>query len=216
MSATNGQPGQGTWRHGKRGEDLIIEVPYGTVIREQRGYSVTEEEKEQEILSESLQDFRRRLKKEAREEDDEDLIARRRKLFVLYPSSTDENAVLTNKQVNDLEMSLLEEERRQAYKRLTAPPLEMDFDKKPANVELELELNNKGNDKAIDTISEKMLLLKGGQGGYGNPYFTSTLLRTPKFATRGRPGESMRLEFELKTLADVGLVGLPNAGKRCA
>lgn len=57
------------------------------------------------------------------------------------------------------------------------------------------------------------LVASGGAGGYGNPYFLSSTNRSPKYATRGHEGERVALELELKLLADVGLVGLPNAGK---
>lgn len=66
----------------------------------------------------------------------------------------------------------------------------------------------------LDTPMEKPLLLAAGSvGGLGNPNFVSRSLHRPKYATRGEPGLRMLLELELKMLADVGLVGLPNAGK---
>ena len=58
-----------------------------------------------------------------------------------------------------------------------------------------------------------ILLARGGRGGFGNPYFLSTSNRSPKFATRGSAGETVRLLLELKTVGDVGMVGFPNAGK---
>lgn len=57
------------------------------------------------------------------------------------------------------------------------------------------------------------LLASGGTAGFGNPYFLTGSNRSPKFATRGRQGESISLTLELKTPADIGFIGLPNAGK---
>ncbi len=60
---------------------------------------------------------------------------------------------------------------------------------------------------------ERALLAKGGQGGLGNLHFKSSINRAPRQFTRGLPGESRSLALELRVLADVGLLGLPNAGK---
>jgi GTP-binding protein len=60
---------------------------------------------------------------------------------------------------------------------------------------------------------ERALLARGGQGGLGNVHFKSSINRSPRQFTRGEAGESRRLALELRVLADVGLLGLPNAGK---
>jgi GTP-binding protein len=60
---------------------------------------------------------------------------------------------------------------------------------------------------------ERALLAKGGKGGLGNLNFKSSVNRAPRQFTRGAPGEERRLEMELRVLADVGLLGMPNAGK---
>lgn len=57
------------------------------------------------------------------------------------------------------------------------------------------------------------LLCKGGKGGLGNIHFKSSINRAPRQCTPGEPGQSRRLRLELRVLADVGLLGLPNAGK---
>jgi GTP-binding protein len=60
---------------------------------------------------------------------------------------------------------------------------------------------------------QRALLAKGGKGGLGNVHFKSSVNRAPRQFTRGEPGESRELALELRVLADVGLLGLPNAGK---
>lgn len=60
---------------------------------------------------------------------------------------------------------------------------------------------------------QRAMLAKGGKGGLGNIHFKSSLNRAPRQCTKGDPGEEMELYLELKVLADVGLLGMPNAGK---
>ncbi|MGZ5074032.1 MAG: GTPase ObgE, partial [Usitatibacter sp.] len=59
----------------------------------------------------------------------------------------------------------------------------------------------------------RALLAKGGKGGIGNLHFKSSTNRAPRQFTRGEQGEQRKLEMELRVLADVGLLGMPNAGK---
>jgi len=59
----------------------------------------------------------------------------------------------------------------------------------------------------------RILVAKGGKGGRGNVHFKSSKKTTPMFAEAGQPGEVYELELELRLLADIGLIGLPNAGK---
>ena len=60
---------------------------------------------------------------------------------------------------------------------------------------------------------QRAIIAKGGDGGRGNLNFKSSTHRAPRQFTRGTPGESRKLKLELKVLADVGLLGMPNAGK---
>lgn len=60
---------------------------------------------------------------------------------------------------------------------------------------------------------QKAIIAQGGKGGFGNAHFTSSVRQTPRIAEKGELGDEMELILELKMIADVGLIGLPNAGK---
>ena len=62
-------------------------------------------------------------------------------------------------------------------------------------------------------VGERVVLAKGGNGGFGNAYFKSSVNRTPRRANPGQAGQEMSIWLRLKLIADAGLVGLPNAGK---
>jgi GTPase len=85
---------------------------------------------------------------------------------------------------------------------IEVPPGTLVYDKETGELLLEVMEEN-----------QEPLLLAGGKGGKGNLHFASSTHRTPRLAQPGLPGETMHLRLSLKYIADIGLVGFPNAGK---
>ncbi|RUP45172.1 obg family GTPase CgtA [Jimgerdemannia flammicorona] len=129
-----------------------------------------------------------KVQEEAEEENPEE---QRKKRWVFYPRY-EENSDGKTDFFEEAEKLVDKEEKYLRWRQRDAAP------------RLHLDLSTPGVDVQIAT---------GGRGGYGNPHFLTTANRSPKFATRGTPGQVHYLELELKTIADAGLVGLPNAGK---
>lgn len=183
LKAGRGKNGKGKTRGGERGDDIVVQVPVGTVVREiSRVDPVADEEA--------------RMKVEGRKEHEESKgpwsMGTKgpwkwdREKWLLYPAVTPED-------IATAEFPRLPRGRRS--------PLAMAQVKGPIALDLSRPMD------------QPLLLAAGAVGGLGNPHFVTKEVPRPKFATKGDEGVSITVELELKLLADVGLVGLPNAGK---
>ena len=175
LRAGRGKNGEGKSKGGTRGEDLLVQVPVGTVVREVSRYDPIAEEEN-----------RRLEERNEKAAEGETRGTWRRDKWILYPAATPSEYARA-------EFPQLPKQRRSNLA-MAQPeqPIALDLSK---------------------AMGKPMLLAAGAVGGLGNPHFMTSVSRRPKFATKGEEGMSVTLEMELKLLADVGFVGMPNAGK---
>ncbi|KAL3421169.1 obg family GTPase CgtA [Phlyctema vagabunda] len=178
LAAGRGKNGQGKTRGGERGDDIIIQVPVGTIVRETDRIDPVFDE-EQRLLLEAG-------KEESDGADFDGPYKWDRNKWLLYPAITKED-------IATAEFPTLPRGRKSA--------LSMAQVKAPIYLDLSM------------PMERPILLAAGALGGLGNPHFVTKTAPRPKFCTKGEVGMKISLELELKLLADVGLVGLPNAGK---
>jgi GTP-binding protein len=172
IKAGRGRNGQGKTRGGERGDDVVITVPVGTVVREVERRDFAAEEDEKRLIEAGG------VGETAYKWD--------REKWLLYPA-------ITREDIATAEFPSLPRGRKN--------PLLMAQAKAPISLDLSV------------PMERPILLAAGAVGGLGNPHFVTNTVPRPKFATKGETGTMITLELELKLLADVGLVGLPNAGK---
>lgn len=175
LKAGRGKNGQGKSKGGQRGEDLLVQVPVGTVVREISRHDPAADEEEA-----------RRMREGSEEEGGETRGTWKRDKWILYPSTPPSEYATADFP------TLPQPRKTNLTSAQPVPPILLDLSQ---------------------PMEKPMLLAAGAAGGLGNPHFMSTANRRPKFATKGEAGMSLTLELELKLLADVGFVGMPNAGK---
>ncbi|KAG6813879.1 hypothetical protein H0H92_006286 [Tricholoma furcatifolium] len=193
-----GGHGQGTWQNGKNGEPTIIKVPLGTVVRELPRDDPRRAKDEWEAEEESVDGLTPLEKRDKMREN----------RWVHYPRFGESN--MGRDSFKDAEASLYkqERERRIARRKKALNPIYLDLNKE--------ERTERAVDAPLGTKQQEPmghLIASGGFGGLGNPHYTTPENRSPKFASKGQQGERITLSLELKLLADIGLVGMPNAGK---
>ncbi|KAI0022739.1 GTP-binding protein Obg/CgtA [Xylariomycetidae sp. FL0641] len=204
LRAGRGKAGQGSGQGGARGADVVLQVPVGTVVRELSRVDPEEGERERYRAARREERAYERLVREAEEAAAADEEAgrassgegvRRQMHLPDPPPHPNAHKFLLYPGISSSERSSVTLPRLPLRERLYAQP----------EAPVHLDLSTPGG--------RPVLLAAGGVGGLGNPHFASKERPRPLFATKGEPAVRMELELELKLLADVGLVGLPNAGK---
>eukprot|EP01132_Coremiostelium_polycephalum_P005842 gene5842-7271_t len=191
---TNGGKGMGRRRSGKSGNDIVLHVPPGTIVREL------------ELTDDNDEDYEfQYLRNRQSEREDEDV---------------DEGPVLISRKDPRYNPKSVEFDPELYIKSLNTPVIDGEIKDKHhiGMVEDEqLKKNLKWKVKEtildMDTPGQEYLICQGGKGGKGNMGTATGANRSPDYAQPGTKGVQREIELELKILADIGLVGYPNAGK---
>ncbi|KAJ5351684.1 GTP-binding protein Obg/CgtA [Penicillium brevicompactum] len=204
VRASRGRNGQGKSKGGKRGDDVLLQVPVGTVVREVSRYDPVDE-----------------AWARIREEEMETINSKEEKEVWGDPDALEAEAE------NEHEHDGLQESEEPEFNSIRHDRWVLHPSAKPSDflmVEFPKSYPRRQNIAAMEPkapiwldlskpMDKPMLLAAGGAGGLGNPHFSTRSMGRPKFAGKGEGGMMLELDFELKILADVGLVGKPNAGK---
>lgn len=208
--------------NGAKVPDTFIDVPVGTVVREV--VQPTKNQEEEHASANEKDEVMKGADEQERESQERD------QMWVHYPGYHEQNE--GSAAFMQAEQALLRQRRAMRREEDRAcrdsEPLSLDLDvahdsplRPAASPATRTAISGDGNDRRdVDksyydrppTVGPT-LLVSGGLGGFGNAYFANGTNRSPKYASRGLPGQRIMLELELKLLADIGLVGLPNAGK---
>lgn len=227
MRAGRGKNGQGSARNGPRGDDLIVTVPVGTVVTE---VSRIDPVADEAIVERERQYARKRRRQILRSAELAAAAAKKRAEDAgIDPDEIEEEeeqvhkspAQLRREQQQQQEIDEADQAEKEWIKKkwVTYPALSASeaggiefprlprrdrfFVQPPAPIYLDLSR----------PTAQPILLAAGGIGGLGNSHFVARRTPRPMVATKGESAVSMTINLELKLLADVGLVGLPNAGK---
>jgi GTP-binding protein len=241
VRAGRGKHGQGSAKGGTRGEDVIITVPVGTIVREIERTDPAAEEEEIFKLFRAAQ--RQRKKQERIAEDARRIQLKKERLAreAAQAAAIEAGEVPEATEGKAMDEDMEEDEAEEWEEEEEEPREEEEEDPDADDPQREKWLLHPGMSKTEmrsaefprlprrDRILQQppapiyldlsrpterpYLLATGGIGGLGNPHFTSRSIAKPIFATKGDDAVTMKIELELKLLADVGLVGLPNAGK---
>ncbi|KAI1197582.1 P-loop containing nucleoside triphosphate hydrolase protein [Nemania serpens] len=203
IRAGRGTSGQGSNRGGARGEDVIIEVPVGTVIRE---IARTDPKVEEDMLYRQARDKEREYQRLVRKAE-------------AAAEASDQTGVGEGEALR-LNMELPDPPPHPNAHKFTWYPTLPPGDRRkflPPRLPARERLYAQPDPPIYLDLSvaspRPILLATGGLGGLGNPHFVTGDQPRPLFATKGEGGVHVQLELELRLLADVGLVGFPNAGK---
>jgi GTP-binding protein len=199
--AKNGQGGMGRQKCGKAAEDLYIDVPVGTELYELPSLGSDEPARVADIAAAEAAGVEAVLAGNEPDAEDADAVYGEGEDGL---ELADEGELAEDDALADEAELEAEEADPEADAAAEAALLEAAAKAAPQQLRLLADLVEPG---------QTYVACHGGRGGKGNLHFASSTMRTPRFAQPGEPGEERRVRLVLKVLADVGIIGLPNAGK---
>ncbi len=238
FDAENGEPGGTSNKHGKDGHDLILKVPVGSIIRinklvvdvptnkRKKGEFREPNKYEQKVFN--YKKIEKHKKRDEVSENDSEMDTEREVSSNEQPitreslSSTANTSdmhqkisqiTLDNDSNEDFENSL--EKPSEEYKVYDFSAREKSYASSHRAQRSRTSAFEKDERPVFDLDQEgkQIMIARGGAGGKGNARFKNSIDKAPKFAEPGQKGEYLEVEIILKMVANVGLIGLPNAGK---
>ncbi|MDQ3098387.1 MAG: 50S ribosome-binding GTPase [bacterium] len=238
FDAESGEPGGTSNKHGKDGHDYILEVPVGSIIRvnkltvdmqtnkyrkgEERGPNKYEQKVFNYRRTESLKRNEALLTKEGQEGETASIESDEQPIAVITPeavediSKVNQRASNQDQEAQEDSFNIIDQESlSEEYKVYDFSNSRKSYASTHQARKSKNSFYEKDSPPEFDLSKEGMqiMIARGGAGGRGNTRFKNSIEKTPKFAEPGQKGEYLEIEIILKMVANVGLIGLPNAGK---
>ena len=242
FQAQNGEPGGASHKKGKDGEDLYIKVPVGSVIKINKliadlpnniqGKRLSNEpiKYTQKIFNyKKIEKIKKREKEQTVDVEEETINPiinienqNEAKNNLHHQQYSEQDNDITKQYQNDTEIKINQEAEKEreklkniALKQHKVYKFSEEVYKTARLVQIQKQQINSNESLIFDLVEEgkKVCIARGGRGGRGNARFKNAERQAPKIAERGQQGEYVEVEITLKSIAHVGLVGFPNAGK---
>lgn len=217
--AQNGTHGEGDWLHGKGGRSATIHVPVGTTVRS-LGWTMNERLAQAQPYLAHIKSARARKSVVIDPTTTPELAHARSCVWRHFPRFEDDNYERAHFAAAETKLAQELRAHRTMVRHLPASQQSVASQSRWTACDPRDGMQStQDGGWSLDLLEPTppsdpgVLLARGGAGGFGNPHFLLERYHAPKIATRGMPGESLLLALEYKQPSDMGLVGLPNAGK---
>lgn len=238
FDAQSGEPGGTSNKHGKDGHDYVLKVPVGSIIRvnklvvdlpvnkRRKGEFRQPNKYEQKVFNyKKIEKLKKRedLVSEAEQELETELLNNNEHPIVQKASNYENQVSLVHQTISDSDLDSFEDISLGIERKTPSEGYKIyDFSKDNKSYARPQQVQNDPNDalakeeRPIFDLNQegmKIMIARGGVGGKGNARFKNSVDKAPMLAEPGQKGEYLEVEIILKMVANVGIIGLPNAGK---